>query len=425
MSVSFGPKDAEMLPRSLEEVNFHGIHHISEEWCISILNAMPKNIKRLGGIFPKKPTLAVARHLPRTLLQFSADERFSGDPDVSMPPDVIEGLPDSMAQLSVGAGDYSKILHFPKELRTLKMENIRFSSSSSKEQQQLAGNNGIGLGIGIGSVNDTLERLIKQIPKDVKVLSLNFLSRENDPITGELATLLPRSLKELTWKAGDPMGADPNAVFKALPLTLTSLSIEHNHVLIDRTTRRIKPPPGSSLLIPRSIVSLHIGACLEFDAQKKGKMSQWILGLPKSLVVLSLTFSRAQRGIFNSFGEFNNLEDLCIKSLNPPKDGWSKCAEVNLQSLPRSLTRFSFSSFSGEPNCQQSDLTNDFFEGAPAYLTSLQIPISPLLTRACLVHHLPNVRFLSFSNGVMPPFQADFSRSDMFQITSGEKSVEL
>jgi hypothetical protein len=341
----FGKKEASLLPRSLEELVMSQVEsYIYESDWIEMANALPKTIKIMSGIHPFALSLPIIENLPRALQKIN---------HIQYSPEWIHLLPDSYTDLQVSSGDHSLIASFPSNLKSLSL-----------------------LGIAEG--------LLEKIPTQLQSLRL---TKVNVKLSGEIVSKLPRSLTSLVanW-AQDPIEAiEP--LFLAFPPALTSFraALPHSYRAHgDFTPQNYHPvptPSQSSLLLPRCLKTLEIG-CLDFS---EGGLTDWILGLPRSLAILSLTLTRLQSGLFTSLGALDSLVNFSIATDRTPIGGWQQ--HLNFGSLPLSLLKITISS----SGLSASDIPRHLFVGTPLALRSCRDQ-----TSAIEIQFYPNPRLYAY-----------------------------
>jgi hypothetical protein len=351
---SFGVPEAQMIPRSLKVLRLEEVDSFTmrEEEYIAVLQALPRQLRELDGIWRNSITPGIAKNLPRTLCN-ALDEY--------VVPEAVPFIPDLITSLRMEAGDMGLISRFPSHLAKLLLYMLPLS-------------------------------LAAKLPAGLQSLAIQ--DREL-ALTGALVERLPRALKELTlYVTADPI-QDVEDVLKALPPSLTILKASVGPFdpmkMVSSSSEFVlhSTPSNSSLLLPRCMSDLTLG-CLDFP---EGHLVDWILGLPTQLTILDLLINRLQKGAFTSFSALVNLRELCIRVVNTPQDGWA--SNLDFRSLSRKLTKLSL--FDYNDGFEATNISDDSLIGSPTTLTEFRIPLSPLLTKACMVH-LPHLRDFWFGS---------------------------
>jgi hypothetical protein len=312
-------------------------------------------LKQLTGVVPRTITIPIAKLLPPGLETIEHGDLSSA---------AVACLPDKVTSLTLAlfTGDISAV---PANLRHL---TIYLPSES----------------------------ILNVLPSQLETLRIGEIGNR---LSCEQLARLPRSLTLFSiWLIKVPFTDDLEAFFKALPPNLTSFSacpnINHPELI------PISVPSHSSHLLPRSMTILEIG-CLNFS---DGDMAAWILGLPPKLRFLKLAVNSLTSGDFSSLHTLSSLNSLMVRVLEPMEQkSWAKCLDV--RNLPRSLAQFLLDSL--RVYSEPSDITDDWFRGAPPLLDYVTIPYSPLVTQSCLAH-LPNVNWFRCGiRGSNPPWLLD------------------
>jgi hypothetical protein len=329
---------AQMIPRSVERLTLGFVRgFLTDESCIELLKALPKNLKTLEGLFPEEITSAIAQSLPKTLETVGKI--------VSC--DAVAFLPDTIVEMEVDSSDFQVVSSFPSKLSHLKIASIT-------------------------------PWTVAKLPAHLQSLQVQSID-----LSPGLLSSLPKNLTQLdTGRLLDPK-QPIELLFKALPRTLTSFQA-------NKFQDRVGPvptPSNSSLFLPSGMKTLDLGN-LDFSMSD---MSVWIRGLPVTLTSLGITITQLQKGHFTSLGALSALQELSLLSLASPSDGWAHC--LDFRSLPSNLTTCHISD--STVNFKDSDINNDTLIGAPLHLTSLNLPPSPLLTKA-VIAHLPNLDEITF-----------------------------
>jgi hypothetical protein len=299
----------------------------------------------LGGFFPLEITPDIVSDLPRNVEMLYCE----GVEPFSFTPDAVVLAPENFIRV------------FVQECSFLELE--RMSSPFPPHILHL-------------SVAHLPESLLLKLPAELQTL---IIDDEEVKLNADLVSLLPRNLTELHIDSPLYPVDDAKAVFKALPRTLTSLRLlpgpdgdmTEDPYLSDTSI-------DSSQFLPPCLKTLEIG-----DLDINGPdLAQWILGMPKSLTRFSLCVDRLAMNSFGTLGSLTCLEYLSIEFKIYGEYGWSQC--IALGDLPRNLTTMNLE------EDRKRDLTDEFFTEAPPSLTSMRLPISPLLTKECL-SFLPNL----------------------------------
>jgi hypothetical protein len=339
---AFTPEEAQMIPRSVEEINLDKRLVGTEEWCIKMLKALPPNLRSLSGIWSDVITPTLAQCMPRTLESVMA---------ARVMPEAIKYLPENVTDFRISStGDLQSISAFPAKLRSLTVPKLPHS-------------------------------LVEKLPEQLTDLTIDDETTLNE----EIARKLPRHLTSLASFALNPL-ADIEATFAALPPSLTMLLASVTTFITSRIIPR--PTPAiSSQHLSRNMKKLFLG-CLDFS---EGAMAEWVLGLPTCLEELHLVVNHLQKGSFASFGKLSSLQRLSISTLNTPEGGWA--AHLDLGSLPRELLVLKLTDSS--PGFNEADINNNCLIGAPPSIIEIALPKSLRLNKGCLVH-LPNVKRFYF-----------------------------
>jgi hypothetical protein len=332
----FASDHASYIPRSVEKLILKYVtNKPTDEWCIGILKALPKNLKKLEGIWPYYISPEVAENMPRTL-------ETVGNREIS--PEAIRYLPDSFTQI---------------------LQRARTTTAFPSKIQKLA-----------------LHRLSEPLA-EILPLQLSSLIIEEGPLEAGIASKLPRNLTHLNIMGLLGASQALDTLFKSLPPTLTFF---HAATILDVTKLPIPlpVPSHSSMHIPRRLKTLHIG----YLALSESDVAEWILGLPQSLTALHLIFDTFPKGCLAALGSsMPILKSLGIHSMKSPEGGWAQ--HINARLLPRTLAKLSLiDGVERHPDRPvfQSDIIDESFRGAPPLLSNLQIPYSPSLTEGCLAH---------------------------------------
>jgi hypothetical protein len=331
----FSTVEASLLPRSLDELILSGIEPPTDEWCVEIIKALPTKLRRLEGIWPTELSAHVLQHLPKTLEKLEHHD---------IKPEMVKYLPDSFTWLDLEFADPEGISSFPTNLRHLNIYQIPDS-------------------------------VIEKLPTQLQTLKIRDIS-----ISSEIVAKLPRHLTHLDSYSSVPMVAAMEPLFAALPPSLTSFYAcppEFGPDVPHPT------PSKSSRLLPRGMKELGIG-CLDFS---ESSIAEWTLELPPALTHLKLNVHQLQQGFFASLGFLSSLDLLEVISNNSPTEGWAN--HLKFCHLPRNLTTMKLLDHSLAVG-SRTDITNDAFKGAPSGLIRITIPVSPLVSKDCLVH-LPNL----------------------------------
>jgi hypothetical protein len=317
---------------------------MDEQQCIEILQILPPNLTKLGGILRGPIHPKVAKNLPRTLKQFTYT-----------PPcmlNAVSYMPDGIELLHVWnrGADCDAVSKFPSKLTTLSLAEVSLL-------------------------------LLMKIPAELR--SLAILDTRVVP-SEKVIRILPKNLTLLELQFGTKSVKDLSLLLGALPLTMTKFTLLPG--LLNPLIRPIPAPLDSSLRLPRYLK--HLGMSLDFS---ESSLSEWILGLPNTLTVLALDLLELQKGAFSSMIHLHALKELSIDLLANQKQELAQLIEFG--SLPRKLSHLSLKwAFSeGKPLYEETHFVNDALKGAPRSLTYLQLPESRMLTYGCLTH-LPNIQ---------------------------------
>ena len=185
VSGSFGVKQSELIPRSVEKLsiqNFEGdVNEMNAAWCIEILRALPKNLRELKGVWGTHDfgfiSTEIAQNMPRTLE--------IGD-WCEVAPGAVAHLPDSLKEMGLGSGDFNVINVWPSKLHHLYLPRLP-------------------------------DLLLDKLPATLKRLTVEWIE-----LSVGMTERLPRSLSSLCVQAFNP-SADLELLLKALPRSLTLL----------------------------------------------------------------------------------------------------------------------------------------------------------------------------------------------------------
>jgi hypothetical protein len=84
-----------MIPRSVEELRLNGdkMYGNPESWDIEIIQAIPRNLKRMAGFPSSTISLSVAQVLPRSLTRLD---------HVPVAPEAVPYIPERLTEVEIG-----------------------------------------------------------------------------------------------------------------------------------------------------------------------------------------------------------------------------------------------------------------------------------------------------------------------------------
>jgi hypothetical protein len=316
---------------------------ITPEWSIRVLQALPKNLTRLYGVFPDPMPISVIKCLPPTLI-WNATESVDPEGLVLMPPKTQSVTLSSNAEIS-------KISGFPPNLQALSASML----------------------------NDSVASMLPHTLKRLNIHGRKFCLEETQ------IRVLPRNLISLSVFTEVGVPVDRMESFKQLPALLTSLKLAKRSKLLPEESLPI-PSLESSQWLPRGLTHLELYPLDHFTPS-------WLDGLPKTLRSMAFECRTLSSSLFTPLADFPALVTFRLRAFQTPNDSWQYC----LDHVPPNATSIVFQ----DSLLADTALTNASFLGLPPCLSRLDIPNSPKLDKTCLAH-LPNLQSLNLA-GICNP----------------------